>query len=81
MTMRQAAGGAGQVDPERDLDEQVEDQRRADRLDEGPDGGTAPAIKGTSLGGPTGATVVGVSDGTLQPNPDPGDDEPSSERS
>ena len=81
MTMRHAAGGAGQVDAERDLDEQVEDERRSDRPDDGPDGGTAPAIKGTSLGGPTGATVVGVSDGTLEPQGEPGDDERTSERS
>jgi hypothetical protein len=57
MTMRNAAGGAGQVDePPREGD---------DHTDDGPDGGAAAAIKGTSLAGPTAGTVGAMADGSL----------------
>lgn len=65
MTMRQAAGGAGNLDePNSATDETLEAEGRLD-ADDGPDGGVAPVIKGTSLAGPTGGTVVAAADGSL----------------
>ena len=64
MTMRQAAGGAGDLDePKRTTEDGLEPEGRDS--DAGPESGAAPAIKGTSLGGPTGGTVVGASEGSL----------------
>jgi hypothetical protein len=74
MTMRHAAGGAGDLDePKRTPDEGVDAEGRLD-ADDGPDGGVAAAIKGTSLAGPTGGTVVAVTDGSLGSTVDPDPD-------
>ena len=74
MTMRQAAGGAGNIDdPKRTTDEGLDAEQGRDR-DDGPDGGAAPVIKGTSLAGPTGGTVVAVTDGSLGSTVDPDPD-------
>jgi hypothetical protein len=74
MTMRQAAGGAGDVDqPWQSSEEELEKEARGEP-DDGPEGGTVPAIKGTSLAGPTGGTVVAVTDGALGSTVDPDPD-------
>ena len=66
MTMRHAAGGAGSIDePDKTPDEPVWTDETTTQTDDGPDGGVAPVIKGTSLAGPTGGTVVAVTDGSL----------------
>ena len=71
MTMRQAAGGSGQVDePALEPEEQLQAETRLDRA-AGPDGGAAAAIKGTSLAGPTGGTVGAMADGWLGATVDP----------
>ena len=71
MTMRQAAGGAGQVDePALEPEEQLQSETPMDR-DADPDGGAAAAIKGTSLAGPTGGTVGAMADGSLGSTVDP----------
>ena len=70
MTMRHAAGGAGDVDGrERTTEDALEAEGRPEP-DDGPDGGVAPVIKGTSLAGPTGGTVVAATDGSLEPTID-----------
>ena len=74
MTMRHAAGGAGDLDePKRTPDEGVDAEGRLD-ADDGPDGGVEAAIKGTSLAGPSGGTVVAVTDGSLGSTVDPDPD-------
>lgn len=78
MTMRHAAGGAGQIDePGKTLDEPVESEGRTDRTQD-PGGGAPAAISGTSLAGPTGGTVGAMADGSLSPTDD---DETTQQRS
>ena len=74
MTMRHAAGGAGDIDdPNRTTDEElVEEGQKAS--DDGPDAAAPAVIKGTSLAGPTGGTVVAATDGSLDPALDPDPD-------
>ena len=73
MTMRHAAGGAGEVEePKRSPDEDLRSEGR--EPDDGPDGGAAPVIKGASLAGPTGGTVVAAMDGSLGSTVDPDPD-------
>ena len=74
MTMRHAAGGAGDLDDrKRSPEDDLQAEGRPDR-DDGPDGGAPPVIKGTSLAGPTGGTIVAATDGSLDPTMDPDPD-------